>query len=290
MLRRHTHLVSAVYCAISALTAIAPQSHGHGAYHDVVTEATRELALKPNDAALRFKLACAHEEHGEWTLALEELERLRRLDAQGFEIGFVQGKALATGAQWRAAKGALDEFLSTSPGHVDALAERGQVLLKLGETEAALVDFSAAVGTDRPLSPELYVLAATAFAEHSQSEQAIAILRKGLALVGGDPALLLPSLELELSAGNLAEALSRVDAMQKAAPRPEPWMARRAQVFTQAGKTQEARAAWTSLRDHLLSLPSLERGTPLLSQLLTEAQRALGEKNLAPVAAPPAPQ
>jgi len=42
------------------------------------------------------------------------------------------------------------------------------------------------------------------------------------------------------------------------------------------------------LRDHSLAMPNLERGTPLLAQLLSQSRRALGEAAPAPVVAPPA--
>ena len=45
--------------------------------------------------------------------------------------------------------------------------------------------------------------------------------------------------------------------------------------LTQAGRADAAKAAWTALRDHLLALPNLERGSHAMSRLLEEAQQAL---------------
>jgi hypothetical protein len=52
-------------------------------------------------------------------------------------------------------------------------------------------------------------------------------------------------------------------------------MARRASILAQAGLLEDSRAAWTQLRDHLLALPNLERGSHSMSMLLEQAQQAL---------------
>eukprot|EP01031_Cornospumella_fuschlensis_P003361 gene3361-4180_t len=121
------------------------RSHAHGAYHDVVTQITRELEKTPDDAALHFKLACAHQEHGEWTLTMAEVERVERLAPGKFQTAFVQGQALASGGHWQAAKSVLDGFIATEPNHSLALAQRAKVLIKLEQSDAALADYRAAL-------------------------------------------------------------------------------------------------------------------------------------------------
>ena len=82
-------------------------------------------------------------------------------------------------------------------------------------------------------------------------------------------------MDFELAAQRYDDVLKRIDAMQASAPRPEPWMAKRASILAQAGRADDAKAAWTALRDHLLALPNLERGSHAMSRLLEEAQAAL---------------
>jgi hypothetical protein len=84
------------------------------------------------------------------------------------------------------------------------------------------------------------------------------------------------------------QALAAVDGLQQVAPRPEPWMMRRAEVLEAAGQQAEARVAWQKLRDHLMTLPSLERGTGQLAEFWGRARSALGEPFAKPVAALPA--
>lgn len=261
----------------------------HGAYHDVVAEIARALESAPDDAELRFRLACAHVEHGEWEQALVELERVERLRPGGFPTAYIQGRALADGGHWAAARVALAEFLQSQPGHAGALAQRGRVLAALGLKDEAARDYeSALAATD---APELawYAEAAGLLSALDRRRDAARLLRQGLARLPDDPELLSASLDAELAAGNADEALACVDRLQRNAPRPEPWMARRAAVLLQAGRKTEARAAWQALHDHLMALPNLERGTPLLGGLLTEARQALGTAAPAAVFAPPVP-
>lgn len=254
--------------------------HGHGAYHDVVDDITRKLAVTPDDAALRFTLACAHQEHGEWKAALFECERVRRLSSGKHEVALIEGMALAEGGLHEAAKGVLDAFLAKQPHHAAALAQRGKVLLKLGKRVEAQNDFAEALRLDSR-APAAWWL------EAAQAGNAVEVLRKALLAHADDPELLTASLDAESKAGNADEALRRVEALQRIAPRPEPWMARRAEVLMTAGRDAEAREAWAALQRHLMTLPNLERGTPLLAGVLAQTQQALGIAAPRPVIAAP---
>ena len=279
-LRRINDLIALLLMAVGCVSE--SDLAAHGAYHDVVAEITQKLAVTPEDAALHFKLACAHQEHGEWKAALIECERVRRLGATGFDIDLLEGKALAVGGHWEAAKSTLDTCLTHQPRHAAALAERGKVFLKLGKLVDAQKDFEEALRLD-PRAPAAWWL------EAAQAGNAVEVLRKALLAHADDPQLLTTSLDAEIKAGNTDEALRRVDSLQGIAPRAEPWMARRAKVLLTAGRVEEARAAWTALRAHLLALPNLERGTPLLAGVLAETEKALGIAAPAVVVAPPAP-
>ena len=101
------------------------------------------------------------------------------------------------------------------------------------------------------------------------------MLSTGIEKIGPIPQLVLKAMDYELAAQRYDDVLKRIDAMQTCAPRPEPWMAKRASILAQAGRADDAQAAWSTLRDHLLALPNLERGSHAMSRLLEEAQTAL---------------
>lgn len=270
------------------LSAWTLRSYGHGAYHEVVTELTQVLATSPDDAGLRFKLACAHQEHEEWALALAELERVERLAPGVHETGFVQGQALATGGHWQAAKPVLDEFLAAHPDHAGALAQRARVQVRLQQPLAAVADFQEALKKAADPDDDLYLEAAEVLISMGQTKPALVLIRQGVERLGPVPILVTRLLELAQAQGDYDLALECVDTLQKSAVQAEPWMARRAQILTQAQRLPEAKIAWTALRDRLLNLPNLQRGTPGMNQLLQQAQQALGEATTAPIVAPPA--
>lgn len=259
----------------------AHPADAHGAYHAVVEELSRKLEATPDDPSLHYKLACAHLEHGEWKEAREECGEVRRLAKDGFDVDLIEAKALAGEGSFADAKRVLDALLAARPEHAAAFAQRGRVNLGLDRRADARADFEQALRLD-PRAPVDWWL------EAARAGDAAAILRRALVAHGDDPQLLAASLDAELAAGNIDQALERVELLKRSAPRAEPWMARRARILDAAGRPDEARAAWTDLRDRLLALPNLERGTPENAELLAESRRALGEGVPARVAAPPA--
>ncbi len=263
---------------------------GHGAYHDVVAQLRVEIASHPESAEPRFRLACAHQQHGEWAAALTELELVDRLAPGQHPTGWVRGQALATAGHWQAAKGELDAFLARFPRHEGALAQRGRVLFHLGAHVEALKDYQAALEFSAQPSPELCLEAVAAAQQLHGVRFAAEMLSQLLQRSErADPGLWERALQLDLESGRLAQALLRVEQLQAIAPRPEPWMAKRAVILHQAGRVREAQQAWQALHEHLNRLPSLERGMPLLLPLMAQSRAALGLPTPAVVAAPPAP-
>jgi predicted Zn-dependent protease len=278
-------LLPVIFCC--SVLLLMGRSAGHGAYHDVVTALSAELQKEPDDAALHYRLAVAHADHEEWQACLEEVVTVERLAPGAYPTGYLRGLALHAAGKDDEAKRELDAFLITQPKHVNALATRGRVLMKLGDPAAASQDFQKAIQHSVSPTAGLVSEAAKVIAAAGNPEDASKLLDERLKANGDDPELLACALEIDKGRGAWDAALRRVDALQKTAPKPEPWMARRAELLHTAGRPDEARAAWTALRAHLLSLPNLERGTPLLVGILAQTEKALGNKSPSPVIAAP---
>ncbi len=213
--------------------------------------------------------------HGEWQTALVDLEKADRLEPGKHATDWLRGQALMAGGKFALAKAVLDDFVTKYPEHGGALASRARVLVKLEQHEAALADFRAALVKMPNPEPELVHEVVEALVAQKQNEEATNLLELHLKRLGSSPGLIMKALEMEIALGRFDAALARMDAMQKAAPRPEPWMAKRAAILAQAGRADDAKAAWTALRDHILALPNLERGSHSMSRILEEAQLAL---------------
>jgi tetratricopeptide (TPR) repeat protein len=262
----------------------------HGAYHELLQAMTREVDENPQDARILLRRAALHLSHDEWTSALIDLELVDRLKPEKVYTGGLRGQALNQGRQWNAALTVLKAHLSVVPGDADALFERGRARFHLGDADAA-EDFRASLSVASSELPDsARVLEATdAVRLRDGSTGAAAFIEQIIAThrTRVESAVFERALMLAVECGAFDRALQHIDALQRQAPRPEPWMARRASVLTQARRAADATAAWVALRDRLLALPSLERGTPLLSQILAEAQKALGVAAPAPVVASP---
>src|SRR6185295_16944792 len=98
-------------------------------------------------------------------------------------------------------------------------------LAALGQTEASLADYRAALLTAGPPEPDLVRETADELAALGRPDEAVEVLANGIEKLGPIPSLTLRAMDLEMATGRFDAALVRVDAMQKTAPRPEPWMA-----------------------------------------------------------------
>ncbi len=249
--------------------------HAHGTFHELMEELDSEMKLRPNDPALLVRRAGIQLEHEEWMLALTDLERANRLGADDGDLQYLRGRALAAGGMLKQAREELDAYIANHREPGLARVERARVLSKLGETEAALQDYRAALKTAVLPEPDLVIEAADTLWAQKLNDEALSVLSTGIEKTGPIPQLVLKAMDYELAAQRYDDVLKRIDAMQACAPRPEPWMAKRASILAQAGRADDAKAAWTALRDHVLALPNLERGSHAMSRLLEEAQTAL---------------
>jgi Flp pilus assembly protein TadD len=261
-------------------------AHGHGAYHDVVAELNGRLLATPGDCDLRMKLAAAHVDHGEWQPCLDEIARIEKLAPGRHATGVFMGRSLAGLGRSEEALTVLDAYLAQAPGDQFALVARARVRLKLGQVAGGLEDYRAAL--TNPATAELYVETCEALRRNGEGKAALSVAEEGLKACKADPAILLCAVECAAEVGEVDAALVHLDQLQRVWPRPEPWMQRRAELLTEAGRAAEARAAWRTLHDHLLALPNLERAQPFLVETLGTCRSALGIEAPVGVVAPPA--
>ena len=257
-----------------SLPGSGPQPlRAHGSYHDALAAVDAALASAGTDAELWQRRARLHLEHGEWTLVLVDLERAERLAPAQDDSDWLRGQALALGGRSAAALVALNAFLQRHPEHPGARLSRARLRLQQGQEQAALDDCRAAL--EEEPDAETVLEGATVLVRQQQFTQAADLLARHLERLGEVPFLLRMALDVELRLGRHEAALTRVEALQRRAPRPEPWMARRAEILGKAGRTREALAAWRALHDHLQRLPNLERGLPEVWPLVEPARVAV---------------
>jgi tetratricopeptide (TPR) repeat protein len=258
---------------------------GHGGFHERLAQLAVALEKSPNDPALHFELADVNGQHGDWQMALLNLDRAEELAPGKFPTSLLRGQAWLTGGQPGKAKTALDTLLAGQPEHARGRLLRARAAQRLGDAAGSLADYREALRRTPAPDPDLLQETAGALAAGGFPEEAVRVLAAGMEKLGPIPSLVLRAMEVEIATGNFDAALARVEALRKSAPRPEPWMARRASVLAQAGRIEESRAAWQALVTHLEALPNLERGSHAMSKLAEDARHALASlANLTPSA------
>jgi tetratricopeptide (TPR) repeat protein len=272
-----------------ACSGWAALSHGHGAYHEELERADEEIAAHPEDGQLWYRRGFLNVLHGAWESALVDLEKADRLAPGKFATNWLRGQALTTAGQFAAARAVLNDFIAQYPDHGGALASRARALVQLKEHTAALADYRAALTKTPNAEPDLVQEVVEALIFEQQNEEAADLLEVHLKRLGNSPGLVMKALELEVVLGRYDAALSRVDVLQQTAPRPEPWMAKRASILAQAGRIRESQAAWQELITHLQALPNLERGAHSMQLIAEQAHQALASLKTLSQTTPPTP-
>lgn len=258
----------------------------HGTFHERLRHMQEEIEARPGDPLLQCRMAELHSEHGNLPEALAAVERAAEIDPEYVLLDLVRGAIFLQTRRLPEARAALDRYLTKSPGNSHALLLRARTKVAAVEPGEALADYREALRVATNPQPDLYQEVSDALLAQGSSDEALTVLETGLRVLGPIPSLTLRAMDLEVGTGRFDAALSRVDFLQKSAPRPEPWMAKRAALLAQAGRTAEARQNWNALLVHLAALPNLERGSHSMSMLAEQARRALAALDL-PSATPP---
>ncbi len=260
-----------VLAMIVAVTSM-PMAHAHGTHSQLMAMVDRKIQEDPGNGEWWCQRAWLNLEHEDWQQTLLDLEKAESLAPGKFPTLWFKGEALELAGRLQEAKSALDEFIVRFPKDARGFPSRARVLMKLGMKDAALSDYRSALVQSPETGPDLVQEAADALAANGCEDEALRVLDSGLKRLGRIPSLLTRALEIEMRNGRVDSALTRVEAMRNSAPRPEPWMAKRALLLSGAGRIGESREAWKSLITHLESLPNLERGSNSMSLLAEQAR------------------
>lgn len=246
----------------------------HGDIHQRIEAASQQIASAPKDARLYVRRAELFRQHEDWQATLADCDTAQALDP-AIDVALLRGRALFESGHPGTALALLDGFVSRHPDHPQARVCRARVLTQLGRHAAAIADLRGALQMTPVPQPELVQECADALAAQGRHQEAVLVLAAGIDTLGAIPSLVVRAMELEIATRDFDAALKRVEAMRQCAPRPEPWMAKRASILAQAGRLGDARAAWQALVEHLAALPNLERGSHAMSTLMEQATQAL---------------
>lgn len=270
-----SHPIAPLRFLLPVIVLTSSRLDGHGDLHENIQRSDARIAADPGNAGHWFQRAKLECRHGDWMRALTDLETAERLAPGKYPVELARGQAWMAGDKLPQARKALDAFVKSHPAVAEGHATRARLRMKLGDPDAAAADFQQALTLTTEPEPDLYLETANALIAATRPGDAVKQLDAGMTKLGIIPSLAEKAVALELSLGACDAALARVAELQRTSPRPEPWMAKRAEILAQAGRLNESRAAWRELRDHLLALPDPERNSRSMSRLLEQCQQAL---------------
>jgi tetratricopeptide (TPR) repeat protein len=278
--------------AVGALNwlALAPAGFGHGAVHEQIAALSGEIEKKPRDPVLYLKRGELHRAHQDWDAAQADFDTAGALNPNLAPLDYLRGR-LYHEAGWNlSARVALDRFLARNTNSVEALITRARTLVKLSQPLAAAGDYARALTVMAEPAPEVYIERSQALAAAGDAhlDAAVRCLDEGIRKLGPLVTLELFAIDLEVKRKNFDAALRRVDTVSGRLPRKETWLAKRGEILQQAGRTQEARAAFQASLAAINALPPARRNVPAMMELQKRLQENLvAPTNTTPAVAPP---
>jgi tetratricopeptide (TPR) repeat protein len=236
-----------------------------------------QLIEKDSDNANHFlKRGRLHQAHRDWEAALGDYRRASELNPSMQIARLRLGETLLEAGRPGDARRALDEFLKANADHADALVLRGRVLHRLGETAAAVADYSNAIQQSARPQPDWYLeRSRTAAADGRNLDLAIAGLDEGLARLGPLVTLQAMAIDFELRRQGYRAALTRVDDILSRMPRQPQWLVKRAELQAHLGQFEESRASYGAALAAIEALPASRRGTKSVLDLEQQAKHSL---------------
>jgi predicted Zn-dependent protease len=260
--------------SLPALTAAiflsaAPEAAAHGEVHGQVRAVSAEIRLAPKDHRLYLKRGELHRMLGHWELGLADYDRAALLSPSASGIDLSRGRLLLEAGRLKQARAALDRLLTAEPNHGEGLLTRARVLVKLGSLAEAARDYALAVTRLARPDPEHYRELAEALLAlgPGQEEKALLALNEGIERLGPAATLELQALDLEVRIRQFDAALARLERVASHAARKDTWLARKAEILSQAGRQDEARGVCLAALKEIEALPPERRHTPATQDL-----------------------
>lgn len=207
-----------------------------------ITALTNQIALDPNNASLLLKRGELLRHDGHFKAALKDLQLAARRDGTLGEVDYQLGLTLLQLERAADAKSHLDRYIAIHPNGSKALVARARALVALGNRMKAATDFTRAIAHSP--NPDYYIERARVLAAAGHVDEAVRGLDEGHKRLGTLVSLQRLAIDLDLARNNIDGAITRVDNMAAITGRTDLWLARRGDILLQAGRRDDALAAY----------------------------------------------
>lgn len=256
------------HCASAQVEAdIAPQ----------IIDLTQQIQKSPRKAELYLSRGDLYRAQQKWDAAQADFDYAFGIDPRLDQIDFLRGRMFLE-ANWPvSAKLAFDRVLSKQPDHLEALLLRARALAKLESRVVAAKDYTRVIQLTTESRPELYIERAQVLAAEGgpNVKEALKGLDEGIKKLGPLVTLQSAAIDIELRQKLYDDALVRVEKIASTTPRKETWLARKGEILQQAGRSEDARAAFTAALQAIDSLPPGRKNVPAIAELQSRIRERL---------------
>lgn len=253
---------------------LASLAQAHGDIHVQIHQINPKIKKAPS-AALYVKRGDLYRLDEDYAAALADFQRAEKLDPKLDTIYLGRGRTLFEAGRFKEALPALDHLLEMKPDHPDGRILRARVHAALGESESALRDYDHVVTTVPSPSPDCFLERSFALTKLHRSQDAVRGLDEGISCLGNLQALQLAALEIEIGLKQYDAALVRIDQAMAPLQRKEQWLTRRGEILQTAGRSEEAKAAYTAALAAIQTLPPTPRRAKPTRELESRLQSLL---------------
>jgi len=241
----------------------------HDDPHAEIEELSLQIQQSPDNTGLYLRRGELHRFSSQPDNALADFLHVLKLEPEHDMVYFHLGRLRFETGQYQSAEAALDVFLFSHPGHVEALIIRGRTLRKIFKPLDAVEDYESAQALAPKPTPVMYLERAEALVEAGDQyiDEAVSGLDEGMQKLGRLVVLQTYAIDLRVRQGNYNAALSRIHRVMKNMRRKERWLYKRGEVLELAGRTDKAHAAYQDALEALESLPYRLRRIPASYEL-----------------------
>jgi tetratricopeptide (TPR) repeat protein len=272
---RAARWLGAALLAAAFGTVCAP-ALAHGDLDEQIANIDRQIAARPEDAALYLRRAELHRIHREWEAAARDFAKVLALEPKHPEVAWMRARSWLEAGKPGDALPELDRYLERYPEHASARLTRARALAASGRFAQAVADYASALQRLPQPAPDYYLEQRDVQRSAGLSWEAqLADVEKGLARLGAVPSLEDAALDVELGAKRWDAALARLERQANVAGRKERWLYRRGLVLAQADRTEQAIAAFRASLEAIDKLSPALRTARATTQLADQVRQEL---------------
>ncbi|MGJ8642482.1 MAG: tetratricopeptide repeat protein [Luteolibacter sp.] len=259
------HLPVAIICAWLGCICV---TNAHEEPLTSLQTVNAKLTASPHNSSLHLRRASLLLENDQPAAALEAVARIRELGNNSLSLSLIEAKALLALDRPEESLAILADCQPTAP----LLSHRARALHASGKTSEAIEVCRTLLATAP--DPDIAFLAAGILVETNDTPAAIRLLDSAFPEETRPSSIELQALDYEIFLKSWDNALTRIDRHIVSSSRPEPWLARRADLLTIAGRSADAMTAWQDLLTTIRNLPPSIRGSHAMLQLAQKARAA----------------